>query len=90
MSDDASHLVYTIGPAGARGAVYESAVAGGTPSAIYAPLSINPGGVEGIAYWEPASAGSLFSIYGLNLSGDRTSVADSFPFLPASIMFHFW
>ena len=84
MSDDASHLVYTIGPAGARGAVYESAVAGGTPSAIYAPLSINPGGVEGIAYWEPASAGSLFSIYGLNLSGDRTSVADSFP-IPSSL-----
>jgi uncharacterized protein (TIGR03437 family) len=82
LCDDASQVAFTIGPNGARGAIYEAPVAGGASHPVYAPLSINSGGVEGIADWEPPSPGSFISLYGLNFSGDDLVVANSFPLPP--------
>jgi len=81
ISDDASQVAFTIGPS-ARGAVYEASVAGGASHPVYAPVSLNSGGVIGVAGWEPPSPGSLISLYGLNFSGDDTAVATSFPLPP--------
>ena len=83
LCDDASQVAFTIGPNGARGAIYEASVAGGASHPVYAPLSVNSGGVEGIAGWEPPSPGSFISVYGLNFSGDELAVASSFPLPPA-------
>lgn len=84
ISDDASQAAFTIGPNGERGAIYETSVAGRVSQPVYAPVSVNSGGVLGIAYWESASPGSLFSLYGLNFSGDELVVASSFP-LPGTL-----
>jgi len=87
ISDDASQVAFTIGPGNARGAIYEASVTSSTTGAshpVYAPVSVNSGGVLGIVYWEPPSPGSLISLYGLNFSGDEAVVAGSFP-LPATL-----
>ena len=84
ICDDASQVAFTIGPGGARGAIYEASVTGSASHPVYAPVSVNSGGVEGIAYWEPPSPGSFISLYGLNFSGDELVVASSFP-LPATL-----
>ena len=81
ISDDASQVAFTIGPKGGRGAIYEASVSGGASHAVYAPVSLNSGGVLGVAGWETPSPGSLISLYGLNFSGDEAVVASSFPLL---------
>lgn len=82
LCDNASQVAFTIGPHGGRGAIYEATVPEGASHPVYAPVSINLFGVEGIAYWEPASPGSFISLYGLNFSGDDLVVAGSFPLPP--------
>jgi len=82
LCDDASQVAFTIGPNGARGAIFEASVTGAASHPVYAPVSINSGGVEGIAYWEPPSPGSFISLYGLNFSGDELVVANTFPLPP--------
>ena len=84
LSDDGSQIAFTIGPNGGRGAIDEASVNGGESRAIYAPVSVNTGGIEGIAGWEAPSPGSFISVYGLNFSGDQLSTAGSFP-LPATL-----
>jgi uncharacterized protein (TIGR03437 family) len=84
ISDDASQVAFTIGPNGGRGAIYEASVTDRASHPVYAPVSVNSSGIQGIAYWEPPSPGSLISLYGLNFSSDELVVAGSFP-LPATL-----
>ena len=85
LSDDAARVAFTIGPNGARGAIYEASVDSGVSFPVYAPVSLNAGGVVGVADSEPPSPGSLISLYGLNISGsDAVVAASSFP-LPATL-----
>jgi uncharacterized protein (TIGR03437 family) len=85
ISDDGSQVAFTIGPNGARGAIYEASVTGGASHPVYAPVSLNSGGVLGVADSEPPSPGSLISLYGLSFSGnDAVVVASHFP-LPATL-----
>lgn len=82
ISDDGSQVAFTIGPNGGRGAIYAASVSGEASQAVYAPVSLNNGGVVGVAGWEPPSPGSLISVYGLNFGGDEIAVAGGFPFPP--------
>lgn len=82
ISDDATQVAFTIGPNGARGAIYEAIVASGMNYPVYAPVSVNPGGILGAAGTEPPSPGSLISLYGLNVSSHDTVVAGPFPLPP--------
>ena len=85
LSDDAARVAFTIGPNGARGAIYEASVDGGVSFPVYAPVSLNSGGVVGVADSEPPSPGSLISLYGLNISrNDAVVAASRFP-LPATL-----
>lgn len=88
FSEDGSLVVFSLGPReGGRGAVYAVNNDGGNLRPVYAPRSLNQGGVGGIAGWgvDPAaSPGGLISAYGTNLSTDALTIAPGFP-LPQSL-----
>ena len=83
LSDDGSHVVFSIGPPnGGRGAIYEVAAGGGTPVPIFSPAGLNNRGVTGVAGSEPPSPGSLVSVFGLNFSNDEVLTAQALPLPP--------
>lgn len=84
LSGDGTQVAFTIGPpSGGRGAIEIVPVAGGGPKPVYAPVSVNSGGVAGVAGTEPPSPGSLISVYGLNFSNDELLFGSAFPLPPS-------
>ncbi len=80
ISEDGSTIVFDIGPPnGNIGALYAINTDGTNLRPVYAPRSLNQNGVTGITFNAAPSPGSLFSIYGLNLSGDIAASATGFP-----------
>ncbi len=85
LSDDGSRVAFSIGPPNSgRGALYETPVAGGGRATVFAPVSLNVGGVFGVAGLEAPSPGSLISAYGLNFSDDQLLAPTGYP-LPATL-----
>lgn len=80
ISDDGTQVAFSIGPPnGGRGALYEAAAGGGSRMAVFAPVSLNIGGIFGAAGTEPPSPGGLIAAYGLNFSDDRFVAPDGYP-----------
>jgi uncharacterized protein (TIGR03437 family) len=90
LSDDASEVVFTVGPSGQGGAAVNRIDTFSHPHPgpldfvrIYAPRFLNTNGVASIL-GGAASPGSLFSAYGANLGPDELVEAKGFP-LPTSL-----
>jgi uncharacterized protein (TIGR03437 family) len=90
LSDDASEVVFTVGPSlQSSAAVYRiDTFSHPHPGPlelikIYAPRFLSPNGVASILGGAP-SPGSLFSMYGANLGPDELVQANGFP-LPTSL-----
>jgi uncharacterized protein (TIGR03437 family) len=86
ISDDGTRVAFLIGPANSSGgAVYEVNSDGTSLHAVYAPRAISHGGVVSAAgLGPPPSPGGLFSVYGINFSGDSITGASGFP-LPRTL-----
>src|SRR5205823_3295791 len=71
ISDDGSRVVFTVGPtATGKAAIGSIAPEGSNLQVVYAPRSINPGGIAGLGNNVSPSPGSFFSVYGTNFAPD--------------------
>lgn len=80
ISDDASLIAFTAGPAAGQAGAIDSVKSDGTNlHQVYAPRAISPNGVASPVLGFPPSRGSLITIFGTNLNGDQITSARSFP-----------
>jgi uncharacterized protein (TIGR03437 family) len=85
ISDDGAEVVFLAGPAsGGSGTIYRVKTSGAAPYPVFAPPSLNPGGITGAAQFEPPSAGSFANVYGINFTADSMATADRLP-LPTTL-----
>ena len=86
ISGDGLRITFLAGPLGGdAGAVYRMNTDGSGLRAVYAPRAISARGVVSAAGpTDPPSPGGLFSIYGINFTGDAIAAAAAFP-LPISL-----
>ncbi len=86
VSGDGLRVVFLAGPSGGNaGAVYQVNTDGSALHAVYAPRAISPRGVVSAAGAGGApSPGGIFSVYGINFTGDSVDTATIFP-LPSSL-----
>lgn len=79
LTEDGSRVFFNVGPiGGVGGAIYSINSNAGDLQPIYNPRTLLPNGIASSANG-PAVAGSLISVYGLNLQPEESIRASSFP-----------